>query len=270
MPTYFRDQFHSPLSRDEAKALVEELLGVMEAAVPEDDEEAELDDESFDVLENLEIEVPKEPPPNAAQAKARAAATGYTPSSFVFEPAAMALLPGCRSSIAIRYTGRLGEMEAFIGVLKRLVARTGANTVVEAADSTKFLTVATYASDHGALWTETPAAQSKAERDEEERAEREAAKPKVKPREAKPGEAEALELHEKLTKILEGKDPVLRTSLRKALERTTEVVRSYAAALLELGPKPDAALAKAIAKKPDETMDARVALEDILFELDDD
>lgn len=270
MTTYFRDSFHSPLSRDEAKALVEELLSIMEEAVPDDDADADIDDETFDVLESLEIEVPKEPPPNAAQAEARAAATGYTPSSFVFEPAAMALLPGCRSSIAIRYPGRLLEMAWLIAVLKRLVAGTGPSTVVEASDSTKFLTVASYASDYGVLWTETPAARTNVERDAEERAEREAKRPTIKQREAKPGEAEALELHEKLTKIIEGKDPVLRTALRKSLERTTEIVRAYAAALLELGAKPDAVLAKAIAKKPDETMDARVALEDLLFELDDD
>lgn len=101
---------------------------------------------------------------------------------------------------------------------------------------------------------------------------REAAKPKpkIEQSDANAGEAEAAELHEKLTKILEGKDPILRNALRKALGRTTDVVRSYAAALLELGPKPDAALAKVIGKKPDETMDARVALEDLVFDLDDD
>lgn len=273
MPTYFRDEIYSPLSPDEAKELVEELLALMEESFPEDEEEKQADgewddDEVAQLYDSLEMEVDESPPPTAEQALERARATGHVERSFEFEPAAMKLLPECRSMIALRYPSGTTEAPSFVAILKRLFARTGPGTVV--GGETSYMTAATYAAGFGPAWGETPAAKTRAEREAEELARRRAAKPKVKQRDAKPGEVEALAIHEKLTRMFERGDPMVRSGLRRALEKTTEVVRQYAAALMELGPKADVTIGKAIGQKPPEVAEAREVLEDLLDDLDED
>ena len=52
------------------------------------------------------------------------------------------------------------------------------------------------------------------------------------------------QLSKRLARIIEGNDPLARDALKKELERTTEAVRSYAASLMEDGPRSDAAVAR--------------------------
>jgi hypothetical protein len=93
---------------------------------------------------------------------------------------------------------------------------------------------------------------------------REPPKRPPKTRAAKPGELEALAVHERLARIIEGRDPFARDALRKALELSTDRVRSYAAALMEGGPTPDPAVAKELQCPVAEVAAARDSLSALL------
>jgi hypothetical protein len=283
MPTYFRDRIHTTLTRADAEKVVREIEAMMDAALPSDADQAAAfdeppagleglsvasvyqmrsneDDDAIDVYEGLDISVDADGPPNAAQAKERARATGYVEHSFVFEPAAMKLLAECQSTIALRYPARLQENRAFVALLHRLFTR-AERLVVEGGDGTRWETAETVAAAYGDAWQR--AAKASAHREN-----RKAPKAK-KTREAKPGEIEAVALHEKLSEIVEGDDPFVKKALRTALERASEDARTYAAALLEEGAKADATLAKVLGRKPADVARARTTLAELVDELPD-
>jgi hypothetical protein len=92
----------------------------------------------------------------------------------------------------------------------------------------------------------------------------EVARKPVKTRDAKPGELEALAVHKRLARIIEGNDPFARDALKTALERTTPHVRAYAAALMDNGPTPDASLSKELDMPASDVASAREALRKVL------
>ena len=78
------------------------------------------------------------------------------------------------------------------------------------------------------------------------------------------GKLEALAVYKRLAHIIQGKDPLARDALKKALEGATEPVRVYAAALMEDGPSPDAAVATGLSRPVAEVVASREGLRAIL------
>ncbi len=253
MATKSREKISSPLSASGARALVDEAAALIDALVEADaDSEAapdpgidgfsvvrgERDDDGYtalDVFEDVAFDVDEALPPTSAEVHAIALASGYTPSSFVFEPAALERLRSCRATLTVAYYSRVFDKRPFVALQKFFFARVG-EAVVSCGGGTQLTTVETTVAERaravGPTWAKTPPLGSR--------------EPLEKPRKmrpAKPGELEALAVHKRLASIIEGHDPLARDALKKQLERTTDAVRSYAASLMEDGPRPDAAVA---------------------------
>ncbi len=272
MPTTFRDRCHTPLSRDQAEALVRELDALIAAL---DDTElsspwafgdkmpAELDgltvitgralaenerDDDSSISDDLSIAVERDPPPDAEEARARAVATGYAAHSLVLEPAALERLSSCRSTIALEYVGRLCDDPRFVSLQRRLYAAAGPS-VVESADGSRFepseARVAELAAQRGSPSIEGRSAKGRQ------------AKPARK-RDARPGEVEALTLREQLSEAVA--DPFVSRRLREALETTSELVRAYAGLILDDVAQADARAAKSLARTVADVEDARATL----------
>ncbi len=77
-------------------------------------------------------------------------------------------------------------------------------------------------------------------------------------RDALPGEVEALALREHLREAVA--DPFVSRRLRQALETTSELVRAYAALILEGVAQADARAAKSLARSVADVKEARVTL----------
>jgi hypothetical protein len=264
MTTYNRNAFHSPLDRAGAEALVEMIDTLVEAELPADiDAPEEVDDKRgvVDVYHELSIDVEAGRPPTAQAARERAAAAGHDASTLVFEPAALERLASCRSTITIEYPSSLFDEPFFIAVVKGILQGVGA-AVVETGDSSRYETTETYAAGeakiHGDLWTKTAALAPK----------KVAPKKPQKIRPAKGGELEALSVQKRLERLIQ--DPIARRPLKKALEESTDAVRTYAAALMEEGPQPDVTMAKVLDKKVEEVGAARLALAEILRRVAED
>jgi hypothetical protein len=214
--TWLRELIHSPLSADDASALVDEVTGLVEELVEADDA-PERDDDGYaavDVLDDVSLEVDASPPPAAV----------------------LALLPRCRSTIALEYAAHVFDKAPFVALQKLLFERVG-DAVVSSGEGAGLTTlealVARRAREVGPTWAKTPPLGRP-----------EPPKKAPKTRAARPGELDALAVHKRLARIIEGRDPLERDMLRRELERTTERVRAYAAALMEEGPTPDTAIAK--------------------------
>lgn len=268
MTTYFRESFHTPLDRVAAEALVEQIDGLVEAELPDDIDEAQREDDDLgvtDVYHDLSIEAEKTPPPTALQARDRAAAQedkGFDPSGFVFEAAALARLPLCRSTITLEYPSHVGETRFFAAVVKGLLDAMGPS-VVETGAGTSWQTSETYATgqakSRGEHWTKTRALGIK---------KKEKPPKPVKIRPPKGGELEAVGVQKRLARLIE--DPIARSSLKEELEDATDAVRTYAAGLMEEGPLADAAMAKALGQKVEDVSTARLALAEILRRVAED
>jgi hypothetical protein len=243
------------LSADEARALV---AGVNEAIESEDDEE---DDEAGILIDDVAFVIDKEPPPSAEAAVARAVATGYTPTSFDFEPAAMARLTSCRSTLLLRYYARIFEERPFVALQKRIFEHVGA-AVIASAEGTVIQTLETVIAERtrqlGTLWTKTRPLGPRPE----------PPKKPIKTRPARAGEVEAVALHARLVGLIEGDDPFARDALKKALSATTDVVRAYAAVLMDDGATSDSGAAKALSIGVSEVAAARDELERLFREID--
>ncbi len=277
MATKFCERIYSPLSANEARAVVDEVDALIDALVEDraDGEEAEdsgidgfsvvpehgeRDADGYaavDVFDDVSLEVVEALPPTAAEARAIAHASGYMPSSFVFEPAALERLPSCRSTIVLEYYARVSEKRQFVALEKLVFARVG-KAVVSSGEGTRLKTVEATIEECaralGAMWAKTAPLGSTREKRKKPR----------KTRPAKPGELEALGVQQHLARIIEGKDPLAREALKRQLERTTDAVRSYAAALMEDGPRPDASVAKELSWRLAEVVTSREELSALL------
>lgn len=281
MATYFRDHYFSPRSREEARAIVAELEAIVDASLPKDagavltsaPEEleglsmwsaSELREEETEgasaMLEEVDIFVDVEPPPTEVEAKARAHATTYAPSSFVFEQAALARLPACRSNITWVYAARVEHLPLFIAMQKRLIEQLQGGVIAD-AEGTSYRTLESVAAQKaktlGTLWTKAKPATVRAPNASRPR------KP-ARTRAAKRGEIESVAAREALMLLIEGDDLLARNALKRALGASPELVRSYAAVLLEEGANADAKVARSLAVTEREILEARVALTDLL------
>jgi hypothetical protein len=239
MATQLRERIYSPLSPSDARELVKEVQARLDelAEGPHDDEEGMTE---LDVLDDVSMFADESLPPDARGAKD------------VVERAAK-----CRSAVTIDYYGRIYETTAFIALEKAIVAGVGAALVwrgeagEEPGKGAKLVTIEAFvkAREHevGPKWRKTLALGTI---EEIER------KP-IRTRDAKAGELEALAVHKRLARMIEGNDPFARDALKKALEQTTPQVRAYAAALMENGPTADAALSKELDMSPREVASAR-------------
>lgn len=279
MATSFREKIFSPLAPEEARELVAEanaIIGALYAADADAEpvadpgidgfhvvERAERDADGYadlDVFEDVDIALDASSPPTAAEVRTAAHATGYAPSSFYFEPAALARLPSCRSTIVVEYVGRVHDKPPFVALQKLVFARVG-EAVVWSGEGTRLTTLETAAAERanevGETWATTRPLGS-----------RERVKKARKTRAAKPGEVEAVSVHERLSRIIEGSDPFARDALKKALERTNDAVRAYAASLMEDGARSDASVAKALTTSAKAIEAARQELATLLSAID--
>jgi hypothetical protein len=286
MGTEFRLRVFTTLAKGAAKQVVDEIQGLLDAALPTDDDAAavtaspppglkglrvvsaghfreDADADALGAYDNLHLVVEAERPPTPAAARERARATGYV--DLTLEPAALERLPSCSSTIAIHYAAWLEDNRFFVAVEKRIFERVG-DAVVESADGSSLETSETFiagrAKELDGLWEKTPPAGS--------RKERAAAKKPRATRAARLGEVEAIAIRTRIVQLVEGDDPFLRDALRSELATTaTDAVRTYAAALLEEGAHADLTMAKAMGLTKEEVTAARAGLAVLLDRLRD-
>lgn len=158
--------------------------------------------------------------------------------------------------VVLEYYARVSEKRPFVALQKLVFERVG-KAVVWRGEGTPLTTVETTVAETakalGSTWTKTPPLGS-----------REPPKKGAKTRPAKPGELDALAVHKHLSRIIEGNDPLARGFLKRELERTTPAVRTYAASLMEGGPRSDTAIAKELACPVSEVVTSRELLSALL------
>jgi len=242
--TELRERIYTPLALNEARALVKEALRLLDAL----SEDPDLDDEEdLGVLDDVTLSV-----------------GGSLPTDPRGAPEAVERAAKCRSALTIDYYGRIAETAAFIALEKLIVARAGAGVVwvgeagEEPGEGAKLVTVEAFVAQRekevGPKWHETSALGAVEEIEHEP----------IETHAPNAGELEALAVHKRLARLIEGNDPFAREMLRKALERTTPEVRAYAGALMENGATPDAELAKELDMSPRDVASAREALAALL------
>ncbi len=254
MATQYRDKIFSSLSPAEAHALVAEIDALVEALTPSEADEGPYPD-------------PVEAPWgfNVTSATTERDPDGYALAE-IFDDVSLevddAPVPApvlermgtCRSCIVVEYYARISEKKPFVALQKLLFARVGDALVSDDTELVPIATTIAKLTKHlGSVWTKTPPLGSI-----------ETPKKDRKTRPAKEGELEALAVHKRLARIIEGNDPLARGMLEKELRKTTDAVRSYAAALMEEGPTSDAAAAKLLSCSVVEVESARDALTTLL------
>jgi hypothetical protein len=236
--TRLRERIYTPLSASEARALVERANELIDELVGNPDE---ADDDGYtelEVFDDVTLSVEESVPEGAAK---------------------------CRSAITLDYYGRVSDKAQFIALEKLIVAEVGDAVVwrgeggEEPSKGAKLVALVAFVAERekevgGAKWRKIA----------ELGAIEEIARKPVKTRDAKAGELEAASVHKKLSRMIEGNDPLAREALKKALGQTTPNVRAYAAALMENGATPDAEIAKELETSVNDVASSRDALAEIL------
>jgi len=251
--TRLREQIYSPISAADAHAVVREFLDFIDDAANDPADDVDGDDaySELDVFDDVDLGVDASLPAD--------------PSG---DAKALARFPACRSTFTLDYDGRVADKRPFIALQKLVIARAGDAVVWSGeggerppAKGAKIITLEAFVADReknvGPRWrTITPLGE-----------EEEPVRKPVKTRAAKPGELEALAVHKRLSSIIEGRDPLAREALRKRLEGATAEVRAYAAALMENGATPDAAIAQDLDRTAREVAESREALHALLSKI---
>lgn len=247
MATRLRERIYTALSIDEARALVNDANALLDELTEAPEEPDDDGYTSLEVLDDVDFFCDDALPRDA------------TGPAETLERAAK-----CRSAVTIDHYGRVYDKPLFIALEKMILARVGAAVVwrgeggEEPGKGAKLVTVEAFVKERenevGPKWRKTLALGTVEE----------IVRKPIRTRDAKPGELEALAVHKRLARMIEGNDPLAREALRKALEQTTPHVRAYAAALMENGATPDALLAKELDMSARDVAAAREALGEIL------
>ncbi|WP_394846191.1 hypothetical protein LZC95_01850 [Pendulispora brunnea] len=278
MPTYFRERYHTPLSREEAAKVLSRLVALVDAyATPGEDREPaftlpdsseleglsvlttnDLRDEEEDVdaiADDLSMDLEKDAPPSAERAREIAAATGYVPDSLILEPMALERLATCRSTIVFRYPGRVGFHPFFLDLQRKLLEAIGPS-VVESGDGSSFQP------------SEFLAAELAEEPGPDETTKRKRQRKPPRRRDARAGEVETLSLRNRLLEMID--DPLAKGRLFAEFSNAEDGVRRYASLLLEDGAQSDAHAAKALGLTAKAVAAHRMALAAMLDEISND
>jgi hypothetical protein len=256
MGTSFKVHCYTPLDRETAKRLVDNINALMEryddehlrpqsfdASAPDEldglsvvtaaDLTAGNEDDSVGISDDFAVVVERDAPPTVAEATARAQASRHATK---VDPRALERLPDCRTTITMDFAARAGQTPFGVGVQRHVLSASGAS-VVASEDGSELLLVedelAKLANEPGSRWLDKAL-------HPHPRGERR----KRAPRAAKPGEVESVRLRALLDQGIA--DPFVASRLQTELRATTAAVRDYAALLVEEGAMADARAARAI------------------------